>query len=66
MCERKYTKVYFFQVPSTIAEEKSYNPFMRVTQPSIMKFAKSNDAVETMKVIRQHKDNFKAWSDLFI
>ncbi|KAL0841476.1 hypothetical protein ABMA28_015153 [Loxostege sticticalis] len=47
-------------VPSTIAEEKSYNPFMRVTQPSIMKFAKSNDAVETMKVIRQHKDNFKA------
>ncbi|XP_028163683.1 hydroxyacylglutathione hydrolase, mitochondrial isoform X4 [Ostrinia furnacalis] len=47
-------------VPSTIAEEKLYNPFMRVNQSSVMKFAKSNDEIETMKIIRLHKDNFKA------
>lgn len=50
----------FFKVPSTIAEEKKYNPFMRVTESSVMQFAKSNDAIETMKVIRLQKDNFKA------
>ncbi|CAH2980137.1 unnamed protein product [Chilo suppressalis] len=46
-------------VPSTIAEEKLYNPFMRVTQPTIMKFANCSDAIQTMKTIRSHKDNFK-------
>ncbi|XP_073967154.1 hydroxyacylglutathione hydrolase, mitochondrial-like [Choristoneura fumiferana] len=46
-------------VPSTIAEEKLYNPFMRVTDPVVMKHAKKNDAIETMKTIRLEKDNFK-------
>ncbi|CAH2234811.1 jg13227 [Pararge aegeria aegeria] len=46
-------------VPSTIYEEKLYNPFMRVNQPSVMKHAKKNDAISTMKAIRQEKDNFK-------
>ncbi|CAH2036903.1 unnamed protein product, partial [Iphiclides podalirius] len=46
-------------VPSTIAEEKSYNPFMRVMQPSVMKHANKNDPIETMKAIRLEKDNFK-------
>lgn len=47
-------------VPSTIAEEKLYNPFMRVTESSVMEHAKKNDPIETMKAIRLEKDNFKA------
>ncbi|XP_026487167.2 hydroxyacylglutathione hydrolase, mitochondrial isoform X1 [Vanessa tameamea] len=46
-------------VPSTISEEKLYNPFMRVTEESVMKHAKKNDAVETMRAIRLEKDHFK-------
>lgn len=46
-------------VPSTISEEKLYNPFMRVTEPSIMKHAKKNDAIETMRAIRLEKDSFR-------
>ncbi|KAM3959200.1 hydroxyacylglutathione hydrolase tenzing norgay [Aphomia sociella] len=46
-------------VPSTIAEEKLYNPFMRVTQSPVMQHAKKSDAIETMKAIRLEKDNFK-------
>nr|XP_034830574.1 hydroxyacylglutathione hydrolase, mitochondrial isoform X1 [Maniola hyperantus] len=46
-------------VPSTISEEKLYNPFMRVTEPSVMKHAKKNEAIETMRAIRLEKDNFK-------
>ncbi|KOB66471.1 putative hydroxyacyl glutathione hydrolase [Operophtera brumata] len=46
-------------VPSTILEEKQYNPFMRVTQHAVMKHAHKLDAVETMKAIRLEKDNFK-------
>ncbi|CAG9786024.1 unnamed protein product [Diatraea saccharalis] len=46
-------------VPSTIAEEKLYNPFMRVTQPTVMKFANCTDAIQTMKTIRSFKDSFK-------
>ncbi|XP_026750938.1 hydroxyacylglutathione hydrolase, mitochondrial [Galleria mellonella] len=47
-------------VPSTIAEEKLYNPFMRVTTSPVMQHAKKSDAIETMKAIRSEKDNFKA------
>jgi len=46
-------------VPSTIAEEKQINPFMRVDSDSVQKFAKSNDPIETMSIIRKIKDNFK-------
>lgn len=47
-------------VPSTIREEKLYNPFMRVHEPTIMARAGSDSAVETMKFIRLEKDKFKA------
>ncbi|CAK1547348.1 unnamed protein product [Leptosia nina] len=46
-------------VPSTILEEKQYNPFMRVTQKSVMQHAKSSDSIETMRAIRLEKDNFR-------
>ncbi|XP_013199925.1 hydroxyacylglutathione hydrolase, mitochondrial [Amyelois transitella] len=46
-------------VPSTIGEEKLYNPFMRVTETSVMQHAQRADAIETMKAIRLEKDNFK-------
>ncbi|CAG9584837.1 unnamed protein product [Danaus chrysippus] len=47
-------------VPSTISEEKLYNPFMRVNVTSVMKHANKNDPIETMKAIRLEKDNFRA------
>lgn len=50
---------FILQVPSTISEEKLYNPFMRVTEPSVMKHANKNDAIETMRAIRLEKDNFR-------
>nr|BAN20634.1 hydroxyacylglutathione hydrolase [Riptortus pedestris] len=44
-------------VPSTIGTEKLYNPFMRVTVQGIQHlFGKDNNAVETMKDLRQKKD----------
>lgn len=46
-------------VPSTIAEEKQINPFMRVGVDSVQKFAKSNEAIETMRIIRKIKDTYK-------
>ncbi|XP_023944645.2 hydroxyacylglutathione hydrolase, mitochondrial [Bicyclus anynana] len=46
-------------VPSTILEEKLYNPFMRVSEPSVMKHVNKSDAIATMKAIRQEKDSFK-------
>jgi hydroxyacylglutathione hydrolase len=47
-------------VPSTIAEEKLINPFMRVCVESVQKFAKTpGDAIQTMNVIRKIKDTFK-------
>lgn len=46
-------------VPSTIAEEKQINPFMRVCLDSVQKFAKSNDPIETMRAIRKIKDTYK-------
>ncbi|XP_045497605.1 hydroxyacylglutathione hydrolase, mitochondrial isoform X1 [Colias croceus] len=47
-------------VPSTILEEKLYNPFMRVTQGPVMKHVNKVDPIETMKAIRLEKDNFKS------
>lgn len=46
-------------VPSTIAEEKQINPFMRVHESSVQQFAKSSDPIETMSIIRKIKDSFK-------
>lgn len=46
-------------VPSTIAEEKLINPFMRVHESAVQSFAKSSDPIETMTIIRKIKDSFK-------
>ncbi|XP_046586386.1 hydroxyacylglutathione hydrolase, mitochondrial isoform X1 [Neodiprion lecontei] len=46
-------------IPSTISEEKSTNPFMRVNEPSVMDHAKQSDAIATMATIRKEKDGFK-------
>ena len=46
-------------VPSTIAEEFMFNPFMRVRESSVQAHAgKVGDAIGTMAVIRSKKDMF--------
>lgn len=47
-------------VPSTITEEFSYNPFMRVREKSVQAHAKQADPIATMASIRAEKDTFKA------
>lgn len=47
------------QVPSTIKEEKLYNPFMRVHQLPILEYTGQQNPIEAMKVLRMEKDNFK-------
>nr|XP_054762457.1 hydroxyacylglutathione hydrolase, mitochondrial-like [Lytechinus pictus] len=46
-------------VPSSIAEEKSYNPFMRVGEPSIQKYIGNTEPVTVMGLLRKDKDNYK-------
>ncbi|XP_066293295.1 hydroxyacylglutathione hydrolase, mitochondrial-like isoform X1 [Branchiostoma lanceolatum] len=46
-------------VPSTIAEEFTFNPFMRVKESSVQKHAGTTDPIATMGFIRNEKDNFK-------
>jgi hypothetical protein len=44
----------------TAGEEKELNPFMRVAQPSIRKFAGNADNdVDAMAFVRAAKDKFK-------
>ncbi|XP_076312153.1 hydroxyacylglutathione hydrolase tenzing norgay [Tachypleus tridentatus] len=45
-------------IPSTIGEEKTFNPFMRVEVPAVQKHSGASDPVKTMAVIRKEKDNF--------
>ena len=49
-------------IPSTVAEEKSYNPFMRVEEASVQEHTKTQggDAIATMAALRTEKDGFKA------
>jgi len=47
-------------VPSSIAEEKSYNPFMRVNEETVRRHANEKDGIATMGFLRREKDNFKA------
>lgn len=47
-------------VPSTIGEEKCYNPFMRVYETTIQQlFQKEGRSIETMAMLREKKNNFK-------
>jgi len=47
-------------VPSSIADEKLTNPFMRVNEQSVMDHARESDPIATMRALRSEKDNFKA------
>ncbi|KAL7979076.1 hypothetical protein Chor_015100 [Crotalus horridus] len=46
-------------IPSTIGEEFTYNPFMRVREATVQRHARETDPVRTMGAIRKEKDNFK-------
>ncbi|XP_067858950.1 hydroxyacylglutathione hydrolase, mitochondrial [Heptranchias perlo] len=50
-------------IPSTIGEEFSYNPFMRVREKSVQEHAGQKDAISTMDAIRKEKDLFKVPKD---
>ncbi|GBN79613.1 Hydroxyacylglutathione hydrolase, mitochondrial [Araneus ventricosus] len=45
-------------VPSTIGDEKTFNPFMRVKEPSVQKHAGSTDPVAVMNFLRNEKNHF--------
>jgi hydroxyacylglutathione hydrolase len=42
-----------------VAEELSFNPFMRVTERSIQDAVRTTDPVEAMAALRQLKNDFK-------
>ncbi|XP_029584579.1 hydroxyacylglutathione hydrolase, mitochondrial isoform X1 [Salmo trutta] len=46
-------------IPSTVAEEFKFNPFMRVKEKSVQEHAGQNDPVETMRSLRKEKDGFR-------
>jgi hydroxyacylglutathione hydrolase len=45
-------------VPATLAEERTYNPFLRVEEPGIQRRLGTKTAVETLAALRQLKDAF--------
>lgn len=47
-------------IPSTIALEKTYNPFMRVHEESVKQHVGQSDPIATMDMLRREKDSFKA------
>jgi hydroxyacylglutathione hydrolase len=46
-------------IPSTICEEKLYNPFMRVDLDSLKNRYKETDSIICMRQLRKEKDNWK-------
>lgn len=46
-------------VPSTIGEERTYNPFMRVHVPAVAGATGESDAVRVMAALRARKDRFR-------
>ncbi|XP_022084961.1 hydroxyacylglutathione hydrolase, mitochondrial-like isoform X2 [Acanthaster planci] len=46
-------------VPSSIGDEKKFNPFMRVREPTIQKYTGTSDPVDTMAKLREDKNTFK-------
>jgi hydroxyacylglutathione hydrolase len=52
-------------VPSTVAEERATNPFLRVDSPAVLAAAEAHaghrlaDAVETFAVVREWKNGFR-------
>lgn len=47
-------------VPSTIGEEKQFNPFMRVSEQAVKDHTMQCDPIEVMRSLRAEKDCFKA------
>ncbi|XP_064647645.1 hydroxyacylglutathione hydrolase, mitochondrial-like [Lineus longissimus] len=47
-------------IPSTIAEEMSFNPFMRVCEESVQQHTKQSQPISVMGALRKEKDSFKA------
>ncbi|XP_038618498.1 hydroxyacylglutathione hydrolase, mitochondrial isoform X1 [Tachyglossus aculeatus] len=51
-------------IPSTLAEEFTYNPFMRVSrEKSIQRHTGETDPVTAMRALRKEKDHFKVPKD---
>ncbi|XP_058013446.1 hydroxyacylglutathione hydrolase, mitochondrial isoform X1 [Ahaetulla prasina] len=50
-------------IPSTIGEEFTYNPFMRVREATVQHHVRETDPVRTMGAIRKEKDSFKVPKD---
>ncbi|KFW12152.1 hypothetical protein N326_09273, partial [Eurypyga helias] len=50
-------------IPSTIAEEFTYNPFMRVREKTVQQHARETDPIRTMGAIRKEKDSFRVPKD---
>ncbi|XP_042293570.1 hydroxyacylglutathione hydrolase, mitochondrial isoform X1 [Sceloporus undulatus] len=50
-------------IPSTISEEFTFNPFMRVREATVQQHARETDPIRTMGAIRKEKDNFKVPKD---
>uniref|UniRef100_A0A3B3YXI5 Hydroxyacylglutathione hydrolase, mitochondrial n=1 Tax=Poecilia mexicana TaxID=48701 RepID=A0A3B3YXI5_9TELE len=46
-------------IPSTLADEFTFNPFMRVKEKSVQDHVKQTDPIETMRSLRKEKDNFR-------
>jgi hydroxyacylglutathione hydrolase len=46
-------------IPSTIGEEKLYNPFMRVDLEILKNRYKETDSIICMQKLRKEKDNWK-------
>jgi len=47
-------------IPSTIGEEKLFNPFMRTHEATLQQRFQSTDVINVMAALRKEKDNFKA------
>ncbi|KAI6241478.1 Hydroxyacylglutathione hydrolase-like protein isoform X2 [Aphelenchoides fujianensis] len=45
--------------PSIWSEEKQYNPFLRVREPTVQNFAQSTDPIDVLDKLRTAKNNFK-------
>ncbi|CDJ66855.1 hydroxyacylglutathione hydrolase, putative [Eimeria necatrix] len=48
-------------IPSSIGEEKTYNPFMRVDRPEVQRAVRApeGDEVQTMHILRERKNTFR-------
>uniref|UniRef100_A0A8C2G2I7 Hydroxyacylglutathione hydrolase, mitochondrial n=1 Tax=Cyprinus carpio TaxID=7962 RepID=A0A8C2G2I7_CYPCA len=46
-------------IPSTVADEFTFNPFMRVREKSVQEHAGTSDPIEAMRSIRKEKDAFR-------